>query len=374
MTSPAPKPAPKILLPFADDSTLFFAARMREVLVAAGCDVQTAQMVTGSDISYRQLTGILPRGPDILLRNEAFSQVVPLRGFDAIVTSRVYVPLREMMRKPWIRQMADRPCIIAFQGGLEFDPERGFFNRRFADGVFVVPKGDIGAYEAYAETSGAGQQFVGFGHPTFLRSDPAPDPGEGRDIYFFAQALSPLTKTGRLHVLRMLAAIARANPDRTVWLKLRHLPHENLGHLHREEFAYSDLLGAAGMSPPDNLKLTADPMDEVLVRAAVGITCTSTAAIDLIRAGLPTLIYLDYVENYLDPRVAPMRRLFAQSGLIAPLERVLNLDTTPPDPDWLATFFTTPRALAAEVIAAIEAFRRRPVAVRTIVPPLEAPP
>ncbi|MDJ0825036.1 MAG: hypothetical protein QNJ16_05975 [Rhodobacter sp.] len=360
----------RILVPFADDSTLFFAARMREILKDTKSEVLLAQLVTGSDVSYRQLTNILPQGPDILLRNEAFRQVVPLQEFDVIITSRMFAPLRDMMRKFWVRQMADRPCILAFQGGLDFDPERGFFNRRFADGVFLVPKGDITAYESYSESIDAGRQFLGFGHPVFLRPGPASDLGDRRDVYFFAQAQSPRSLTGRMHVLRMLTAIARANPDRTVWLKLRHLPHENLDHLHREEFAYPDLM--ADQAFPDNLKLTADPMDEVLERAAVGITCTSTAAVDLVRAGVPTLIYLDYVENYFDPLVEPMRRLFEASGLVAPLEQVLNLEARPPDPAWLETFFTTPKALADDVMAAIAHFRSRPVAIRSIVPPLEA--
>ena len=359
----------RILLPFSDNSTLFFAQRMREALAGTSCQVQTAWLTNGSDLSYRQLVSVLPRGPDILLQSEAFKQVTPLLSYDAIVTSRMFAPLRDMLRKLHLRHMADRPCVIAFQGGLEFDPERGFANRRHADAVFVVPQGDIDAYRQHMQTEDTGPQYLGFGHPTFVSPGAPVDPATRRDVYFFAQAISPATPGGRLHILKMLAAIARANPDRTVWLKLRHLPHENSQHLHREIYSYADLIGTAGLSMPDNLRLTADSMEEVLARAAIGITCTSTAAIDLIRAGVPTLVYLDYVETYLDPLVAPMRRLFAGSNLVAGLEDVLHLRTQAPDPDWLQTLFCPRDRLAAQVIEAVAQFRDRPVAVKTLLPP-----
>ena len=187
-------------------------------------------------------------------------------------------------------------------------------------------------------------------------------------MYFFAQAISPPTKRARLHLLRMLAAIAHADPDRTVWLKLRHLPHENTGHLHREEYPYPSLMKEMG-DLPANLKLTADPMDAVLDRAAVGITCTSTAAVDLVRAGVPALVYLDYVESYLDPLVPPMRRLFGKSGLVADTAQVLRLQTSAPDPAWTGTLFCPATRLAEQVEEAIAAFRARPVAVRRRIPP-----
>lgn len=370
-----PQP-PRILLPFNDDSTLFFAGRMREVLKDSPCRVQTAWLPARSDLSYRQMTAILPEGPDMMMLNDAFAQVTPLQQFDAIVTSRMFPPLRDMLRRAHLRFLADRPCVIAFQGGLDFDPERGFFNRRHADAVFVVPKHNIDAYRAQMETLDTGPQYLGFGHPTFLtpaaRTAAAPaDPATRRDIYFFAQAISPVSRGGRLHILRMLAAIARANPDRDVWLKLRHLPHENSQHLHRELHSYPDLIETLGRKVPDNLRLTSDSMETVLERAAIGVTCTSTAAVDLIRAGVPTQVYLDYAENYLDPLTDPMRRLFAGSNLIAGLEDVLHLRTQAPDPDWLSTLFCAPDQLAEQVLEALAAFHRRPVAVRTLIPPLD---
>lgn len=360
----------RILLPFTDDSTLFFVRRMMDVLAGSDCELQTAWLVNSSPLSYRQLVSVLPEGPDILLHADAFRQVTPLQEFDAIVTSRLFAPLRDMIRKAHIRHLADRPAVIAFQGGLEFDPERGFSNRRNADGVFIVPQDDIARYRDYMEDQDTGAQYLGFGHPTFLTPEAPPaDIETRRDVYFFTQAISPLTERSRAHVLRMLVAIARANPDRNVWLKLRHLPHENAEHLHKEKHPYPGLMQDQALPP--NLKMTADPMEEVLERVGIGITCTSTAAIDLVRAGVPTLVYLDYVENYSDPLEPPMRQLFEGSGLIAGIDDVLALRTRPPEPDWLARMFCPRDRLAAQVMEAIEAYRARPVQVKTLLPPLD---
>ena len=85
-----------------------------------------------------------------------------------------------------------------------------------------------------------------------------------------------------MHMLQALAAMARANPDHTVWIKLRHLPNENQKHLHLERYHYPGLLEELD-NPPPNLKLTACTMDEALATAALqniaaGFHHPSTAA------------------------------------------------------------------------------------------------
>lgn len=267
-----------------------------------------------------------------------------------------------MLCRLHLRHMVARSCVIAFQGGLEFDLARGFHNRCHADAVFIVPQGGIAACHHHMRHEDTGPQYIGFGHPAFVSPGTPVDPAMRRDIYFFAQVISPVTRGGRLHILKMLAAIARANPDRTVWLKLRHLPHENKRLLHRERYSYADLIGTPGLSVPDNLRLTLDSMEEILENASLGITCTSTAAVDLIRAGVPTLVYLDYVENYLDPLAALMRRLFSGSNLVAGLEDVLHLRAQAPDPAWLKTLFCPADRLVAQIQEAIEQFRQDPAA------------
>lgn len=364
----------RILLPFGDDSTLFFALHMRALLHSAGAEPVLGWLTDGSALSYRQLVAHLPGGPDLLLRAGALGAPEALAGFEAIVTCRIFAPLRNLMRRPDFRHRAARPVVVAFQGGLDFTPDQGFAHRRHADAVFVVPRADVARCRAFSATdpeadAGPPQQ-VGFGHPAFLRPEgPAPACPQKGDLVFFAQALSPATRAGRVHLVQVLAALARATPARRVVLKLRHLPGENAQHLHREMHDYPSLMARALPERPANLVVSADPMAQVLARAGRALTCTSTAAIDAVRAGVPVQVYLDYVQNYLDPLATPMRTLFAQSGLIATLDEVLKGAPRPPAPAWLDEMFC-PRDLGARVLAAIAAARARPVQVAQV---LEGP-
>lgn len=360
---PLPFPERPVLLLFSDDSTLFFALRMRDCLRQADPDlkIEMGWVVAENALSYRQMTQLLPEGPDLALHGKtAFQDLLQARSHKAILTSRIYGALAAQLRRTIIHVTAERPCVIGFLGGLDFSPQTGYFRRRNCDGVFVFPRSELESFAAQAETwTDRMWQEVDFGHPSFLTPIAlAPEELAGRrDIFFFTQALSPSTRRGRQHMLNAMAAIARANPTYTVWIKLRHLPDENLKHLHLEKHDYPGLY-AAMTDAPANLKLTACTMDEALETAALGITCTSTAAIDVVRAGVPCMVHLDFVDTYLDPLVAPMRKLFAKSGLITSLEDMLHLRSKTPDPDWVADMFC-PRDLGERVLEIVARFNKR---------------
>ncbi len=352
-----------VIILFSDDSTLFFAVRMRDVLLDAQPDlpVELAWYYEETALSYRQMSSLLPEGPDHILRYKELEQLTRSNSVRAIVTSRVYRPLGDILKSPMFRLSANRPCIVAFLGGLDFFPETGFERRRNCDAVYLFPHRNIAWYEAEAQANSwdVAWQEVGFGHPTFLRpQSPPEDLATRRDIYFFTQALSPSTRRGRQHMLRAMAAMARRYPDHTIWIKLRHLPSENRQHLHLERFDYPGLL-AAMEDVPENLKLTACTMDEALETAALGITCTSTAVIDLVRAGIPAMVHLDFVDNYCDKLVEPMRGLFETSGLITSLDDMLNMQTTQPNPDWIEDMLCQPN-LGQQVLDTIDKFQQRP--------------
>ncbi|MBD0865853.1 MAG: hypothetical protein GDA36_09755, partial [Rhodobacteraceae bacterium] len=281
----------RVLIMFSDDSTLFFARQMRNVLVQASSpvEIKIGLFLPEASLSYRQLVQQLPEGIDYFITSESLVNLASSDGFDAILTSRVYRPLSDLLKRPFFRCYANRPCIIAFLGGLDFSPKRGFAHRKNCDGVYILPLKRMMAFRALSEKWGdAGWQEVGFGHPAFLmpiKTTPQPN---HRDIYFFTQAISPRTRKGRLYMLNVMATIARLHPDRNVWIKLRHLPNENRAHLHKERYDYPSLASFLTGIPP-NLKFTHCTMEEALRTAGLGITCTSTAAIDTIRSNVPTM-------------------------------------------------------------------------------------
>lgn len=352
------------LIPFCDDSTLIFATAMRHLLVEAGVKVDLALYEPEAVLSSRQIKAHLPKGDFGMLTADGLKSAATSGQYDAVVTSRIFQSLKTLLALPAFKAMGRRAQIIGFLGGLDFYPERGLRNRQDCDAVYLFPKDAARRFEAdlLAQKDGTAPQLVGFGHPAFLMPLPqiakvADTARAEGDIYFFTQAISPSTKRARLHILDMLIAIARANPERKVWIKLRHLPDENTEHLHQERFSYSELLSKQGRKQPKNLKLTACTMAEAVRTASVGITCTSTAAVDLLREGVPTMIYLDYIDNYVDPLARPMRSLFANSGLIKPLEDILRLCHTPPDPNWMANMFCS-RDLAQDVVKSVTRLRK----------------
>ncbi|RBW50301.1 hypothetical protein DS909_22035 [Phaeobacter gallaeciensis] len=338
----------RILILFGDDSTLFFATRMRALLQAAD---STAKVVLGCfkdemALSPRQLDLHIPKGDYQLLDLPELNRAACSADLDAIIVCKVPRALTLLLQDPAYRDLAHRPRIMAFLPGLDFFPDRGMRNRLYCDSVYLFPESFVPRFKALqaeqlpAQDMGGSVKVrhVGFGHPACLRPEhDIPQTLPEGDIYFFGQALSPLTRRGRVHLLQVMAAIARKNPDRTVWIKLRHLPEENATHVHRERFSYPSLMSA--IAAPDNLRLTACDMDTALAQAALGIVCTSTAAMDLIRAGVPTMVHLDYVDNYVDTLVPPMRDLFADSNLIVSLEGLLHLRYRAPNRIWVESMF-----------------------------------
>lgn len=362
--SPLPFSQRPVMLLFSDDSTLFFALRMRECLRDAAPDlkIQMGWVVAENALSYRQMAELLPEGPDMALHGKtAFEDLFLARSHKAILTCRVYGPLRDQLRRTLMHVTAERPCVIAFLGGLDFFPEVGYSRRRDCDGVFIFPKSELETFEKQVSAwPNRMWQHVGFGHPSFVMPEQLKpkDLAARRDIYFFTQALSPSTRRGRLHMLKAMASIARANPDHTIWIKLRHLPEENQQHLHIEKYDYPKLL-AELPNAPQNLMMTACTMDEALANAALGITCTSTAAIDVVRAGVPCMVHLDFVDNYLDPLVEPMRKIFVRSSLITSLEDMLHLRSQPPDHKWVEDIFCS-RDLGQRVLEVVVQYESRP--------------
>jgi len=358
LTSPEMKP---IVIPFADDSTLFFALRLRDILWNTP-DMPCVQLAWVSDqnaLSYRQMSQLLPEGPDRILRERDFHDLILSGTIEAVITSRVFRPLGNVLKCKLVKHMANRACVISFLGGLDFFPERGYVNRRDCDAVYLFPASEIQVFSDLMLAYDTSWQDVRFGHPAAVGPSPPPkNLARRRDIYFFAQALSPTTRQSRQHMLEICISLARAYTDRTVWIKLRHLPLENRQHLHKERFDYPSLLKQM-QDVPDNLKLTACSMEEAFAQMAVGLTCTSTAAIDVIREGIPCMVYLDYVDYFNDPLNPHMRRLFADSGLITNLDDVLNLRSHAPKQLWMDNMFCSPD-LGKRLLTTINDFKIRP--------------
>nr|WP_319486584.1 DUF6716 putative glycosyltransferase [uncultured Cohaesibacter sp.] len=325
----------KIAIPFYDDSTLFFASKMKALLKDTEAHCITHYVVNGrhSGVSDRQMKIYLPDGPDYILDATTEISAKFYADYSAALFCRVPREYQPLLKNKAYMKSKDRPLFVAFQPGLEFTPEKGFKNRQEFDVIYMNSREQIKQFEKKRRSG----QYFSWGHPFFMLPDTY-NPSSKAAVYFFAQSVSPNSYNARLHVLETMRAIAIAHPERKVVIKLRHLSDENQHHVNVEEFSYTELSENL-KDIPANLEFSACSMEAALSDAAYAITCTSTAAMDAICAGVPTMIYLDYVENYKDSMVESMQQLFDRSGLIAPLGSILRLEAKKPNNSWLQNHF-----------------------------------
>ena len=343
----------RVALPILEDSSLIFARRVGDQLSHRGHDVFYVHVqekhVKGSKLSRRQIEEALgSRGLDDSVTEAAFMTDDYLSSFGAVILGRSFRDMRARLGQEAFRKRTDRPRFIAFQAGIEFTPEKGAQNRLWFDAVFLNNPTDRDLFRA--ATQRGADQIVDWGHPYFLKPTAWRPLQPGAPIYFFAQAISPPTLGARLH------------PDRRIVLKLRHLPNENDKHVHKERFAYPWLQDRYGPPPPPNFAFETGPIGAALAQAGATITCTSTAAMDSISAGVPAFVYVDYVECYRDPLCAPMAAVFAGSGAISRLGDILRLHAPErPPAAWLDDNFREEGALYDALEAAMAG---RPAFVR----------
>lgn len=321
----------KILLPFFDDSSLFFALRMRDLIID---EVEIIDLIflTHDEIklSERQIQENL-KGLPFLQHGFLKDFLDKNSDYDAVITAKVTRDLFLYKKRRFKKSLNTK--IIVFQPGLEFTPQQGIKVRKYFDVLFLNNQEDCKYYHDNLPKSRNISIYQG--HPYFIKPEAWLPLDNKKDVVFFAQAISPLSYNGRLHILNMLNTLAKLHPERKIILKLRHLPEENKKHPHKEKFSYPDLLADLDHPQQDNFILSAASMQEVLANAGFSITCTSTAAMDSISAGIPTAIYLDYVENYYDKYSFLMKSLFIGSNVILSLKDILELKFDYPDKDWL---------------------------------------
>jgi hypothetical protein len=327
----------RFVVPVFDDTTLMFGSRIKGQLESRGHYVAIA-LLANHRLSERQLDIHLSAAPDLVVAEDYFGsdEITP---FDGVVACKVPVAIRRILKTKFHKRSTSRPCFVAFQPGLEFTPERGRRNRIDFDAVFLYSLEHRDQYNAHVKDRPS--QHVSFGHPYFIREVSADHSSRnsGENIYFFAQAISPSTFGGRQFIADVLSTLAQRYPDKKVVIKLRHLPSENNDHVHRESYDYISIIENHLDERPSNLIVSDCSMSEALADACLALTCTSTAVMDALTARVPAMIYLDYVEGYLDPLNGAMRREFQNSGLIANLDQVMALRHLQPNDEWLKQHF-----------------------------------
>ncbi|WP_062518257.1 DUF6716 putative glycosyltransferase [Demequina gelatinilytica] len=158
---------------------------------------------------------------------------------------------------------------------------------------------------------------------------------EGANAVVFApQALVPAAREDRRRLLAALVDLARSRPDLSVVVKTRGAVGE--AQTHRDDQPYEELLAEAG-DVPTNLAVETGPMTEHLARAVGFVTVSSTAALEAVAAGVPSLCIADFGVG-----PATLTTAFEGSGLLGSLEDLRAGAFREPDAAWLARSYFHP--------------------------------
>lgn len=134
--------------------------------------------------------------------------------------------------------------------------------------------------------------------PERVRADVAGSSDEVRRVVFAPQAKVPSARGQRERVLLALAALARSRPDVDVVVKLRAVAGEQ--QTHDEMFPYDALwkdLELAGHVVSGSVRFASGPLADQLGPGAALVTVSSTAALEAVADGRPTLVIDDFGLN-----------------------------------------------------------------------------
>lgn len=220
------------------------------------------------------------------------------------------------LRGPFVRVVAprlerreNRPVLVSGFPGLTIPAvHKAVIYREQTDLVVLHSRREVREFRANAAELDIDRAFGLATLPVLAESaaEAGPAASARTDLVFAAQAKVPAERDQRVRVLAALAAHARGNPDRRVVVKVRARRGE--AQTHAEEFDYSDLLDE--LDVPPNLVIEDGPMAEKLARAGALVTVSSTAALEAVALGLPTLLIDDFGVS-----PAMINTVFEGSGL-----------------------------------------------------------
>ncbi|GAA2105318.1 hypothetical protein GCM10009823_30670 [Brevibacterium salitolerans] len=332
--------APKILAVADSESYLKWAAHLLAGLQGAGtADFRTELLLLDTPLlpvpeqRSAALTGTRweGRSPGVVTRRALRGELERLRP--DIVLAAATGPVVQQIHSTAAR-VSPRPALLSGLPGVGLPATtKGARYRRLGD-AFVT--------HSHAEAAAYRRVYGALRYPAdilvtrlpMLASAAPPEPvrGGGRvhRIVFAPQAKVPPLRSQRLQILRALDDWARAEAGRTVAIKLR--SREGEQETHHEHVPYRELLGRMHTSGEASarMRLEYGPMAEFLTPGTALVTVSSTAALESLDRGLPTLVVSDFGVNE-----EMLNAAFSGSGLERTLEQLRAGDFPFPTRDWL---------------------------------------
>jgi hypothetical protein len=240
-------------------------------------------------------------------------------------------PVVDVMVAEVLAGLRPRPVFVSGLPGISVPAtDKAWLFRSGCDLFVVHSEREVAEFSAIAGRLGGGGA-VGLARLPFLR--PAAMAAGGDRVVFATQAKVPREREERERILLALAELARRRPDLEVVVKLRALEDER--QTHRERHHYQRLWREMG--EPGRLTFAAGPMHDQLARAAGFVTVSSTAALEAIALGVPSLVLRDFGVT-----AEMINLVFEGSDLLGTLDELAEGDFRTASPAWCAANYFHP--------------------------------
>ncbi|MGW7480124.1 DUF6716 putative glycosyltransferase [Nonomuraea muscovyensis] len=228
-----------------------------------------------------------------------------------------------------------RPVFVTGLPGISVPAtEKAWLYRSGCDLFVLHSRREVAEFGEIAARLGGGGA-IGLARLPFLRprgGSPA-TAGGGDRVVFATQAKVPRQREERERILGALARLAADRPDLDVVVKLRAWEDER--QTHNERHHYQRLWRELG--EPGRLGFETGPMHEQLARAAGFVTVSSTAALEAVAQGVPSLVLSDFGVN-----AEMINLVFEGSGLLGTLDDLAGGAFRTADAGWCAANYFHP--------------------------------
>ncbi|WP_205315595.1 DUF6716 putative glycosyltransferase [Nonomuraea lactucae] len=228
-----------------------------------------------------------------------------------------------------------RPVFVTGLPGISVPATEKAWQFRSGCDLFVVhSRREVAEFAEIAARLGGGGA-VGLARLPFLRPrQDGRDAGFAGDrVVFATQAKVPREREERERILFALARLAERRPDLDVVVKLR--AREDERQTHNERHHYQRLWRELG--EPGRIAFETGSMHEQLARAAGFVTVSSTAALEAIAQGVPSLVLSDFGVN-----AEMINLVFEGSGLLGTLDQLTEGGFRAADAAWCAANYFHP--------------------------------
>ncbi|NUO98569.1 MAG: hypothetical protein HOV97_33615 [Nonomuraea sp.] len=320
----------RVLAVADSDSYLKWAACLLDDL-PEGCESELAVVRTPIAPSEEQIAAAVGgRAAPPVLSARSLRRLAERTAPDAILVACTG-PVVDVLVADVLAGLRPRPVFVSGLPGISVPAtDKAWLFRSGCDLFVVHSEREVAEFSRIAARLGGGGA-VGLARLPFLR--PRAAAAEGGKVVFATQAKVPRAREERERVLTSLAELAERRPELEVVVKLRALEHER--QTHNERHHYQRLWREMG--EPGRLTFAAGSMHDQLTRAAGFVTVSSTAALEAVAMGVPSLVLSDFGVN-----AEMINLVFEGSGLLGTLDDLAAGDFRTAEPGWCAANYFHP--------------------------------